>query len=81
MMFFFKPKGHEESSLHSQQRQRETDLVFPSILVYDKRLAYLERPTEFYNYANKWIATNFLHAIEVFEEVRASLLTYYKDLI
>ena len=81
MLFFYKPKGHSESSEIASQRQCETERVFSGTFRYDAwKLLYLQTPDQFLDTTTEWISEECLDAVEVFEDVRILLLENYGNL-
>jgi hypothetical protein len=80
MLFFYKPKGHIESEEKSHNRKLEADLVFPGTLNHSRRLLYLERPMEFFEFTTGWISEKFLPAVGGFDFVRVLLLKHYRHI-
>jgi hypothetical protein len=80
MLYFFRPKGYEESSETSKLRQDQTNAIFPGTLTHQTRRQLFQLPGEFYDAVEDCITTEFKCAVEVLDAVRTLLLKLYQDL-
>ena len=80
MLFFYMPKGYNESSQISSERRHETDMIFPGTFNSACRLEILRCPDLFEQSFGEWISEECFPAVNVFEYVRLWLLKFYRDL-
>jgi hypothetical protein len=81
MLFFYKPKGHTETSQKSSKRQHETNLAFSGKLnSCSCRFLYLEHRGSFLDVTTPWISNECWPAVNVIEYVRVLLKNIYRNL-